>query len=116
MANKYCGVTGCGTRITEDKSWCQLHTTPSIMWADPSWMESAACAGRPLEWWEGSTEQHRRLALDVCGGCPVNLECAVATLTQEQSIAEHSIYGIRGGMSAIARIRIKRQRNKQRTQ
>lgn len=59
----------------------------------PSWLQRAACKGRPTSWWfasPGSSNPDERedaaVAAQICAGCPVKVECS-------QDAREHGEYG-----------------------
>jgi WhiB family redox-sensing transcriptional regulator len=58
----------------------------------------AACAGEPVDGFFPEKGGSNRLALQICGRCPVRAECL------DEALADPSLdHGIRGGMSANAR-------------
>lgn len=65
------------------------------------WYYQAACQGTPSELWfpersgyRGGTPQDDR-AKQICGGCPVRLECLADALKEERGDGRR--YGVRGG-------------------
>jgi WhiB family redox-sensing transcriptional regulator len=59
-----------------------------------SWMDGAACAGKPLEWWYPATPHapngQARAAKALCNTCPVQTECLQFALDSDD---RHGIFG-----------------------
>lgn len=74
------------------------------------WLDQAACAGYPTDWWfpsRGETNSRETLvALAICESCPVRDACL------EYGIDEH--HGIWGGRSERYRRRVRVQRDRRR--
>jgi WhiB family redox-sensing transcriptional regulator len=62
-----------------------------------SWLEHAACRGRPTSWWYAGDELSVGVALSICRRCPVRSECLDDALTHETSGYR---FGIRAGLTA----------------
>jgi WhiB family redox-sensing transcriptional regulator len=60
------------------------------------WMDGAACAGKPLEWWfpvtHNGNDGTARAAKALCSTCPVQTECLQFALDSDDR------YGIFGGL------------------
>lgn len=65
--------------------------------ARPDWMAHALCAEFDVDLWFPTTGQSNQPALDICGRCPVRVECL------DWAIANDERHGIFGGMSTPAR-------------
>lgn len=59
------------------------------------WLTWAACTAENVdpEWFFSYDQMQRRWALEVCGGCPVKLECLASDVDG---------YGVRGGVDLEA--------------
>jgi len=71
---------------------------------DPSWLDHAACRGKPSYWWLESPPGSlgEKLALNVCWGCTVRVECL------DEAFAYGDMFTIRGGMNGDQRFRMRR--------
>ena len=69
--------------------------------APVSWLELAACRGKPIEWWYRTDELGQGVALAICRRCPVRRSCLADALDQESECAYR--YGVRGGRTATQR-------------
>lgn len=56
-----------------------------------SWREEALCKGQPTDWWFPKVGEIPHRALQICGECPVRLECAVEARENSE------LYGVWGG-------------------
>ena len=58
------------------------------------WMDGAACAGKPVEWWFPNSVENwqgqMRAALALCSTCPVQAECLQFALDSDD---RHGIFG-----------------------
>jgi len=76
---------------------------------DFDWMESAACKGRPRDWWfpefpmQKEQVDSMRKAIEICNYCVVKTECLDHSLAWEQ-------FGIWGGMTERRRMAERRLR------
>jgi WhiB family redox-sensing transcriptional regulator len=90
------GDPGCGVTALADTS--------------TSWLELAACRGKPLSWWYSDSAYTQGVARLVCRSCPVRGECLAEALALE---VNGERYGMRGGLSADERrglhVRLRRQ-------
>lgn len=68
---------------------------------DDEWLERAACRAEHVdpEWFFSTDKLERRWALEICGGCPVTLECLADDVDG---------LGIRGGLDLEENRRIAR--------
>ena len=64
-----------------------------------SWVELAACRGRPTELWFAPDVFSQRVAVAVCRQCEVRTSCLAEALAVE---GDHR-FGIRGGLTASER-------------
>ena len=66
------------------------------LWATPSWMRRASCAGAAdPDWWFPERGEHRaagQLAIMICQECPVRAQCLEYALQGRE-------YGIWGGLT-----------------
>ena len=70
-----------------------------------TWQEHAACKDSPLDFIAAENdERNRAKALQVCGRCPVLMEC------REYALADASLVGIWGGADSQARRAMRRNR------
>lgn len=78
---------------------------------DRDWWRLAACKGMDVAVFFPPRGGDHRPANEVCARCPVSEECLLFALSEERSAADHKshVYGIRGGASAKARIRMARE-------
>jgi WhiB family redox-sensing transcriptional regulator len=74
-----------------------------------SWLELAACRGRPTAWWFPSRGHAfaAEVAKRVCRACPVQAECLADAIAVE---VDGYVYGIRAGLSADERLRMASRR------
>lgn len=76
---------------------------------DFDWMESAACKGKPRDWWfpefpiQKENLATMREAIAICSECPVKEDCLSHSLAWEQ-------FGIWGGMTERRRMAERRIR------
>jgi WhiB family redox-sensing transcriptional regulator len=64
----------------------------------PEWHRDAACAGEPVDVFFPGLGQPNTLALQICGRCPVRIDCL------DDALADPALdHGVRGGMTANAR-------------
>lgn len=66
-------------------------------------MADGACVGMDPELWFPKTGERSPLAVEVCAGCPVREPCLEWAL-------KHEAFGIWGGVSEVARKRLRRSR------
>lgn len=71
-----------------------------------SWLELAACRGRPTRWWYPATGDSfgAQVAVLICRSCPVRVACLAAALAEE--VGEGGTFGVRGGYTAEQRRRM----------
>ena len=67
-----------------------------------SWDDNAACKGEDTERFHSDNQTDIKWALDMCAGCPVRNQCL-------QDALKFDNIGIRGGMTGVARSRLKRR-------
>lgn len=77
-----------------------VHRAPSQPPADRSWLELAACRGKPSSWWFATTSFETAVAVQICKGCEVKERCLSSALVEE---ADGRRFGIRGGKLASER-------------
>lgn len=75
------------------------------------WETDAACSplnspGVDPEWWFSADDMEQRWALEICGGCPVQLECF------ESGVRNDDRYGIRAGHDFAAPTKTARAQQK----
>lgn len=76
-----------------------------ISTARPRWMRDALCAEFDIDLWFPGIGQRSDPALQICGRCPVRVECL------DEALADESLdHGIRGGQTAQARKLTRRAR------
>ena len=73
--------------------------------ARPDWHVFAACEGSDLALFFPVVGENPRAALAICAECPVRVECLDEALDDPE--LDH---GVRGGMTARARTRLRRER------
>jgi hypothetical protein len=78
--------------------------------ARETWWERAACFGLDTEIWfqppiKGDPLM-RRIALEVCGSCPVAEQCLASALAEERHAPRDFRHGIRGGLDPGQRDRL----------
>lgn len=74
----------------------------------PPWQDQAACAGVDLKIFFPTRGRSSGEAKAVCAGCPVRVECL------DEALADPELdHGVRGGLSARERTRLRRDRAKQ---
>jgi WhiB family transcriptional regulator, redox-sensing transcriptional regulator len=73
--------------------------------ANPTWMDSASCAGTDPELFFPPTGGSNRPAMKVCATCPVREECLEYCIEIEGSMGRVERFGIWGGTSAHQRAR-----------
>jgi hypothetical protein len=68
-----------------------------------SWLEQAACRGKPTGWWFPARGDAftTAVAKSICARCPVRCACLAAALGEE--VEGGVSVGIRGGVSAQSR-------------
>ena len=66
--------------------------------AQPAWRRAALCRSQPLAIFFPARGQSSKPALAVCGPCPVKADCLA------EAIAEELDFGVRGGLTARARV------------
>jgi WhiB family redox-sensing transcriptional regulator len=71
---------------------------------DATWHYRAACAGLSLALFYSEDPYTMRSACAVCAACPVRAECLVDAMDTE---AAGRIFGVRGGLTAVQRIRLR---------
>jgi WhiB family transcriptional regulator, redox-sensing transcriptional regulator len=73
-----------------------------------SWWDHAACQGRDVEFF--FAPGHNPGVKQVCASCPVRRECLADALESEKAdyIAVGRLYGVRGGLLPVERIRMLR--------
>jgi WhiB family redox-sensing transcriptional regulator len=74
------------------------------------WRDHANCIGRPTRWFFASERwrELNELALAICAGCPVRLECLEDALDFE--VGYRVTFGVRGGLLASDRVELVRRR------
>ncbi len=104
----------------DDLDFPNQYELPTIRSApDPSWAESAACLGKPGDWWfpdhevkrgrpangvrPGAASGDAIRAIEICASCPVQGQCL------RHAIRENEDHGIWGGRTQEQRRRIRRQ-------
>jgi WhiB family redox-sensing transcriptional regulator len=71
----------------------------------PSWRREALCRGQPIAIFYPTRGASNQPALEVCGACPVRHACL------DEALADKSLdFGIRGGMTARARVAARKAR------
>lgn len=73
--------------------------------ARPAWHAEAACAGAELDVFFPPLGRSAREAKAVCSGCPVRVQCL------DEALVDPDLdHGVRGGLSARERTRLRRDR------
>lgn len=80
--------------------------------ASPLWLDLAACRGKPVSWWFPERGDHFTMAVarSICRSCPVRSACLAEAVTEE-AVAGIA-FGVRGGVSADARMRLARRQRR----
>jgi WhiB family redox-sensing transcriptional regulator len=68
---------------------------------ESSWVELAACRGRPTSIWFSTRPFEQHAARTICRSCPVRARCLAEALAEETG--EAFSFGVRGGLSAAER-------------
>ena len=74
------------------------------------WRDHAACIGKPTRWFYAAERwrELNELALAICAGCPVRLECLEDAIAFE--VGDRVTFGVRGGLLAGERVELVRRR------
>ena len=67
-----------------------------------AWYEHVACRDPEYDPF-GSQRETCLFILRYCAECPVRRECLASSDMEEQSSGNHTLYGVRGGLTAAAR-------------
>ena len=70
----------------------------ALVEAQPAWRRAALCRDQPLAIFFPARGQSSKPALAICGPCPVKADCLA------EALAEELDHGIRGGLTARARV------------
>ena len=113
-----CLADGCGEPCIRggDRRWrdhCARHADMRDSWPLPipplpeaparGWRDRAACLGMEVEWFYEMSDRPRVEVIEACSGCPVRGDC----LMEELALPRDSSFGVRGGMSEVARSRLR---------
>ena len=73
-----------------------------------SWSERAACRGDKRNWFPNERTSPNLIVdlLETCAACPVSRECLSTAMTEESRMKD--VWGIRGGLLASERKRLRR--------
>lgn len=74
---------------------------------DRTWMEHAACVGKPSEWFFPEDGEWYEEARETCAGCPVRLRC-LETAVAAGGAVSFGGYGMWGGLSPRERRSLRR--------
>jgi Transcription factor WhiB len=69
--------------------------------AATTWLEQAACRGRPTSIWFSASPLDQAVAITICSTCPGREPCLAEALALEDDAAE--VYGVRGGLRPAER-------------
>lgn len=88
-----------------DRRRCAMSAEPQQLHGrqvPASWVERAACRGRPTALWFSRNEFEQAVAIAVCRRCSVRA-CCLEQALEEEAAAAGPPYGIRGGLRASER-------------
>jgi WhiB family redox-sensing transcriptional regulator len=77
---------------------------------DVSWVEKAACRGKPIEIFFVERGQSTREAKEICASCAVKTECLEDALSNKY---DTDMFGIFGGLSPRERRKVRQKRAKE---
>lgn len=102
------GRAPSGARADEDQGPGIDRAPSGAAIASTSWVERAACRGKPTAWWfpEPGGRFDAQVARLICGRCPVAAECLQQALLEEAETGPKA--GIRGGLTVMQRRALRR--------